>query len=207
MKDPGFAKFVLLVNGAVPLAMLGWDAYWKNLGANPVNSSLHITGTTALVFIVLTLMVTPARKLTGWNWLSHFRRMLGLYAFFYGMVHLSIYFAFDQSFSVPAVVRDTLQHRYILFGMTALLLMAPLAATSTNGMIKRLGAAKWKRLHQLVYLSAVAAVVHYLMIGKLVGPKQKAFAAVVAILLAYRIAASRLAGMRKTRLPTGSSAA
>ncbi|MGD0387954.1 MAG: protein-methionine-sulfoxide reductase heme-binding subunit MsrQ [Tepidisphaeraceae bacterium] len=207
MKDPAFAKFVLLVNGAVPLAMLGWDAYWKELGANPVNSSLHITGTTALVFIVLTLTVTPARKLTGWNWLSHFRRMLGLYAFFYGVVHLSIYFALDQSFSVPAVIRDTLEHRYVLFGMAALALMAPLAATSTNGMIKRLGAAKWKRLHQLVYLSAIAAVVHYLMIGKLVGPKQKGFAAAVAILLAYRLAASRVTAMRKTRLAAGSSAA
>ena len=203
MKDPAFAKFVLLVNGAVPLAMLGWDAYWKELGANPVNSSLHITGTTALVFLVLTLTVTPARKLTGWNWLSHFRRMLGLYAFFYGVVHLSIYFAFDQSFSLPAVVRDTLEHRYVFFGMAALLLMAPLAATSTNGMIKRLGAAKWKRLHQLVYLSAVAAVVHYLMIGKLVGPKPKAFGAAVAILLGYRAAAARLAAMRKPRLPAG----
>ncbi|MGD0137586.1 MAG: protein-methionine-sulfoxide reductase heme-binding subunit MsrQ [Tepidisphaeraceae bacterium] len=207
MKDPGFAKFVLLVNGAVPLAMLGWDAYWKELGANPVNSSLHITGTTALVFLVLTLMVTPARKLMGWNWLSHFRRMLGLYAFFYGVVHLSIYFAFDQSFSAAAVVRDTLQHRYIFFGMAALLLMAPLAATSTNGMIKRLGAAKWKRLHQLVYLSAVAAVVHYLMIGKLVGPKPKAFGAAVAILLGYRAAAARLAAMRKPRFPAGPSPA
>jgi len=91
--------------------------------------------------------------------------------------------------------------------MAALLLMAPLAATSTNGMIKRLGAAKWKRLHQLVYLSAIAAVVHYLMIGKLVGPKPKAFGAAVAILLGYRAAAARLAAMRKTRLAAGSSPA
>ena len=206
MKDPGFAKFVLLVNGAVPLAMLGWDASHQELGANPVNSSLHITGTTALVFIVLTLAVTPVRKLTGWNWLSHFRRMLGLYAFFYGVVHLSIYFALDQSFSVSAVVRDTLEHRYVFFGMAVLLLMAPLAATSTNGMIKRLGAAKWKRLHQLVYVSAIAAVVHYLLIGKLVGPKPKAFAAAVAILLAYRVAAGQLAGARKARIAAGSRA-
>ena len=190
----------MLVNGAIPLVMLGWDAYWHQLGANPVNDALHITGMTALVFIVLTLAVTPARKISGWNRLSHFRRMLGLYAFFYGLVHLSIYFALQQSFHVGAVVRDTLQHRYIFFGMTALALMIPLALTSTNGMIKRLGAARWKRLHKLVYIVAIAAAAHYWMIGKVLGNTQKFFAAAVSVLLLYRVVTWQLVELRKSRL-------
>src|SRR5450755_265044 len=100
MKDPAFAKFVVLVNGAVPLALLGWDAYRHQLGANPVNHAIHVTGIVAIIFLGLTLLVTPLRKVTGWNWLSHFRRMLGLYAFFYACAHFMIYFAFQQSLNV-----------------------------------------------------------------------------------------------------------
>src|ERR1700679_560061 len=110
MKDPQFAKFVLLVNGAIPLGLVAWDAYHNQLGANPSNEAIHITGVMALIFIALTLLVTPARKITGWNWLSHFRRMLGLYAFFYASVHFSIYFGLEKGWSISAVIDDALRH-------------------------------------------------------------------------------------------------
>jgi DMSO/TMAO reductase YedYZ heme-binding membrane subunit len=199
MKDPQFAKFVLLVNGAVPAALLGWDASQHQLGANPVKHAIHITGNVAIIFIALTLAITPVRKLTGWNGFSHFRRMLGLYAFFYACVHLMIYFVFDQSLSVTAVFRDVMNHRFIFFGMAALVLMIPLAVTSTNGMIKRLGAKKWKNLHKLVYIVAIAAAIHFWMSSKLVGVYQEAFAGTIAVLLGYRIIAWQLAESRKSR--------
>ena len=159
-------NWLVLVNGSVPLALLAWDTWQGRLGADPVNHAIHTTGMPALIFLLLSLTVTPLRLATGWNWLSHFRRMLGLFAFFYGVLHLSIYFAFDRRFSISATIADTLKHRYILFGMGALLLMVPLAVTSTNGMIKRLGSARWKRLHQLVYISATCGVLHYYMLVK-----------------------------------------
>ena len=189
MKDPEFAKFVVLVNGSIPLAMLGWDAWHRQLGPDPVNQAIHVTGLTALTFLMLTLAVTPVRKISGWNWLSHFRRMLGLFAFFYASVHLTIYFGYEKSFDVAAVLDDVLRRKFIFFGMTALLLMVPLAATSTNGIIKKMGAAKWKRLHKLVYVVGVAAVIHFLMFGKVLVLTQEAFAMILALLLGYRIVA------------------
>ena len=196
MKDPGFAKFVVLVNGAMPLALLSWDATHGGLGADPQNRALHVTGMTALIFLMLTLAVTPVRKISGWNWLSHFRRMLGLFAFFYACVHFFIYLGLEKAYDVRAVIQDTIRHNFILFGMTALLLMVPLAATSTNGIIKWMGAARWKQLHKLVYVSAIAAVTHYAMFGKLGGWNtftsfshwpQTTFVGVLAVLLGYRI--------------------
>lgn len=200
LRDPRFAKFVVLVNGAIPLALLGWDAYQKNLGANPVTHAIHITGTVAIIFIALTLSVTPVRKVTKWNWLSHFRRMLGLYAFFYASIHFLIYFIFDRQLSIGGLMQDTFRRKFIFFGMAALAMMIPLAITSTNGMVKRLGAANWKRLHKLVYLVAIAAAIHYWMGGsKVVGPKQEIFAAVIAALLIYRILAWQRADLHKAR--------
>lgn len=199
MKDPRFAKFVLLINGVVPLGMLAWDAYNGQIGANPVNDAIHITGVMTLVFLSLTLAVTPVRKITGWNWLSHFRRMLGLFAFFYACVHFSLYFALQRSFSVTGVFEDTAKRPFIFFGMAALVLMIPLAITSTNGMIKWMGARKWKRLHQLIYLVAIAAAIHYWLNGKVVGLGQEVFAGIIAVLLASRIVLWQAAEMRKPR--------
>ena len=205
MKDSDFAKFVLLVNGAVPLVLLTWDATHGELGADSQNRAVHITGMTALIFLMLTLAVTPVRKITGWNWLSHFRRMLGLYAFFYASVHFSIYFGLEKGLSISAVIDDALRHNFILFGMIALLLMIPLAATSTNGIIKWMGAAKWKRLHQLVYVSAIAGVTHYALFGKLGGWKtfedfghwpQTTFVVVLGVLLGWRILSANLKGKK-----------
>src|ERR1044072_547280 len=120
MKDAKFAKSVVLVNGLVPLGMLGWDAARGGLGANPTEFVLHTTGTLALLFLSLSLAVTPLRKLGGWNFLSHFRRMLGLLAFFYGILPFLAYSVFGQSFDFKAMIRDTIEHPYVLVGMLAL---------------------------------------------------------------------------------------
>jgi len=200
MKDPAFAKFVLLVNGAVPLAILCWDAYFNQLGPDRVAAALHTTGMLALIFLMLSLTITPVRKLSGWNWLSHFRRTLGLYAFFYGALHFLVYFVFDRSLDIGSVLTDTLRRRFILFGMTCLLLMVPLAITSTNGMIKRLGAAKWKRLHQLVYVCAVAGVLHYWWLVKRDHSLPNAFGAVLVVLLVYRLLVDHVPWLKRRRV-------
>lgn len=206
MKDPGFAKLIVLVNGSIPLALLALDAYNKRLGANPIMAAIHTTGMTALIFLMLSLAVTPVRKISGWNWLSHFRRMLGLFAFFYATIHLGLYFAFDQQLNLAAVIKDVSSKPFILFGMTSLLLMVPLAITSTNSMIKRLGAARWKRLHQLVYVAAIAAMLHYAYSGKLITNQMKVFIAVLAILLGYRVMAWQLSLLRKAKTASAAAA-
>jgi sulfoxide reductase heme-binding subunit YedZ len=192
MKDPQFAKLVVFVNSALPLAILTWDWSQNDLGVDPTNYALHTTGTLALIFLMLSLSVTPIRKIGGWNFLSHFRRMLGLFAFFYVCVHFSIYFAAQRSLDVRGVIWDVFHQRYIFFGMLALAALIPLAITSTNGMIKRLGAARWKLLHRLAYVAAVAGVVHYWLLVKYIGPKPQIFAAVLVVLLGYRIVAAVL---------------
>ena len=203
-KDERFPKFVVLVNGLVPAALLLYDAARGHgrLGVNPVEFTLRTTGMMALIFLVLSLAVTPVRKVTGWNYLSHFRRMLGLFAFFYGAVHFSCYFAFDRSFNLPSVWQDTKSRPFILQGMTSLLMMVPLALTSTNASVKRLGAVKWKRLHRLAYLAAIMGVLHYYMLVKADTRKPLIFAAILAVLLAYRLAALLL----KRRRVTGTAA-
>jgi sulfoxide reductase heme-binding subunit YedZ len=198
MRDPGFAKFVLFVNSLVPGVLLSYDAYYHHLGAEPIRISQDVTGMTALIFLMLTLCVTPVRKITGWNWLSHFRRMLGLFAFAYASAHFLIYFVFDQNFDLSAAVRDALHHYFILLGLAALVMMIPLAITSTNGSIKRLGAARWKQLHWLIYPTAICGVVHYYLFrsakNQITYPLT--FAAILGILLGYRLLAKRLAVLR-----------
>src|SRR6476469_8237905 len=153
MKDPRFTKFVLFVNCAVPLGMLAWDQYHEQLGANPIQFALHTLGMLGLIFLMLALSVTPLRKLTGYNALSHFRRMLGLYAFFYILLHLTVYFVFDRQLILRMVLQDTWNRPFVMIGMVSFILMIPLALTSTNGMIKRMGAMKWKQLHRLTYVA------------------------------------------------------
>jgi sulfoxide reductase heme-binding subunit YedZ len=185
--DIKFTKFLLFVNCLVPLALSGWDAYHHHLGANPIEFVTRSTGMLTLVFLFLTLTVTPLRKLTKANWLIKFRKMLGLYAFFYGALHLLTYVWFDKFFNVSEIVRDTWQRRFILVGMASFLLMVPLAVTSTNAMIKRLGGKRWAKLHKLIYVTAVGGVVHYWMIVKAITSTQIAFAAVLAVLLGARV--------------------
>jgi sulfoxide reductase heme-binding subunit YedZ len=187
MTDARFAKLVVFVNALVPLAILAWDGYHDRLGANPVEFVLHTTGMLALVFLTLSLAVTPLRKLTKKNFLSHFRKLLGLYAFFYGVLHLITYLVFIRSINLLDIWDDVLKHPYIAIGMAALLMLVPLALTSTNGAIKRLGAARWKQLHRLAYAAAIAGVVHYYMLVKADTSWPIAFGVAVGVLLLFRV--------------------
>src|SRR2546423_13912473 len=149
MKDPRFTKLVLFVNGLVPLALLLWDVWRKQVGANPLEFVTRTTGMLTLVFLVLTLAISPLRRITGLNWLVRFRRMLGLFAFFYGSLNLMTYVAFDRFFHLTTIPCDIFRRRFIAVGMAAFFLMLPLAITSTDKMIKRLGGKRWVKLHRI----------------------------------------------------------
>lgn len=187
MTDAKFNKILIFINASVPLAMLVYDALSENLGANPIEFFLRTTGVLALIFLLLTLAVTPLRKMFGWNELIKSRRMLGLYAFFYAFLHLVTYSIFDKSLNIPAIISDIWQRPFIAVGMLAFFLLIPLAITSTNGMIKRLGGKNWAKLHKLTYLIAILGVIHFWMIVKsdLRYPILLAF--ILIILLGYRL--------------------
>jgi DMSO/TMAO reductase YedYZ heme-binding membrane subunit len=185
--DQRFAKLLVLVNCAVPATLLAWDAWHHKLGANPVNFAILTTGMSALVFLMLTLAVTPLRKISGWNWIISFRRTLGLYAFFYACAHFLIFFSLDRGLSVPSTLSEMVKRKYLIVGSTALFVMVPLAVTSTNGMIKRLGGKRWRDLHRLTYVAAIAGVTHYYMQVKADVRKPLVFMAVLAVLLGYRL--------------------
>lgn len=150
--------FALLAAPAVVLTARGWQG---RLGVNPVETVTHATGSWTLRFLLLALAITPLRRWTGWRELIRFRRMTGLFAFFYAVLHLLTYVWLDQFFDWNAMVRDVARRRFITAGALAFLAMAPLAATSTPGWIRRLGGQRWQRLHRLVYAAAAAGVVHY----------------------------------------------
>lgn len=185
--DLRFAKLLVLVNCVVPVTLLAWDAWHHKLGANPVNFAILTTGMSALVFLLLTLLVTPLRRITGLNWIIFSRRTLGLYAFFYASLHFLIFFCLDRSFSVSSTITEILERNYLRVGIIGLLVMLPLAITSTNGMIKRLGGKRWRELHRLAYVAAFAGVAHYYMQVKADVRRPLVFAAVLAILLGYRL--------------------
>ena len=187
MKDTRFSKFILLVNALVPLALLFWDVYHKNVGANPLEFVTRTTGMLTLVFLFLTLAVTPARKITGLNWLVKFRRMLGLLAFFYVSLHLLTYLWFDRFFNFGSMVSDIAQRPFIAVGMAAFFLMLPLAITSTNKMVKRLGGKRWGRLHRLVYLAGPAGVIHFWMLVKSDTRLPLTFGFILLLLLGHRL--------------------
>ena len=187
MKDTRFARLVLFVNALVPLVLLLWDVWHKRVGANPLEFVTRTTGMLALVFLVLSLAVTPVRTVTGVNQIVKFRRMLGLFAFFYGSLHLMTYVAFDRFFNLKSIPADILKRPFIAIGMTALVLMIPLALTSTNKMVKRLGGKNWGRLHRVVYLAGIAGVLHYWMLVKSDTRLPLTFAFLVAVLLGYRL--------------------
>jgi sulfoxide reductase heme-binding subunit YedZ len=206
--DIKFVKLVVFINAAVPIALLARDAYYHELGANPLEFITHTTGTLTLVFLLLTLAVTPLRKVTGQPWMIRVRRMLGLYAFFYGSLHLFAFVWFDKSFVIRAIIDDTLKRPFILLGMLGFLLMVPLAITSTNKMVKRLGGERWNRLHRAVYFAAAAGVLHYYLLVKADTRIPIAFGVVLAILLGYRAlnkyfpSITERAPVRRSAVPT-----
>lgn len=191
MPEIKFVNQVVLINSLVPAIMLGWDVYHNNLGTNPLEYLTHTTGTLTLVFLLLSLTVTPLRKMFKLPWIVQTRRILGLVAFFYGSLHLLCYIWFDKNFKFYAIVWDTWNRPFIFLGIASFFLMVPLAITSTKKMVKRLGGQRWIRLHRLVYLSAIAAVAHYYILVKADIRIPLAFIIALALLLAYRIISNR----------------
>lgn len=186
-KNLRFARLLVPVNAAVPGVLLAWDAAHHQLGANPVNFALLTTGMLALIFLMLTMAVTPLRKISGWNWIIFSRRTFGLCAFFYALAHFLIFFSLDRGFSVSSTLSEMVKRKYLIVGATGLLVMIPLAVTSTNAMIKRLGGKRWRALHRLAYVAAIAGVLHFYMQVKADVRRPLAFAALLAILLGYRL--------------------
>jgi len=189
MSDVRFVKIVVFVNALVPLVLLLWDLYHGRVGPNPLQFATTTTGMLTLIFLSLTVAITPLRKIFGINALVKLRRMLGLFAFFYGALHLLTYIWFDRGFNIISVGPDVVKRPFILAGMVAFLLMVPLAITSTNKMVKRLGGKRWAKLHRLVYLSAIAGVVHFWMLVKSDTRLPLTFGFIVLFLLGYRLLA------------------
>lgn len=186
-----------------PLAWFAWAAWVGELGANPVEAANRFTGDWALRFIVIVLTVTPLCQLSGWGAPMRFRRMLGLFAFAYTFLHTANYIALDQFFDWQEIWADVFIRRYITVGWVAFLLLFPLAATSTNAMVRRLGAGRWKQLHRLVYLIAIGSVIHYYLMVKADVREPLIYAAVLALLLGYRVVTGmrRRAGRGRRRAP------
>ncbi len=181
------AKPVLFVLCSVPLAWLVWDGVTNNLGANPVETVRRYTGDWTLRFLLIALTVTPLRRLSGWHVVIRLRRMLGLFAFFYACLHFVSYIWLDQFFMWDAIIEDILDRPYITVGVASFLLLIPLAVTSTNGMVRRLGGRRWQRLHQLVYVIAVLGVIHFLWLVKSDISEPVIYGAILALLLGFRL--------------------
>ncbi|MBT8071715.1 MAG: sulfoxide reductase heme-binding subunit YedZ [Gammaproteobacteria bacterium] len=190
--------FVLCLLPLVVLVLQAFAVAGLSLGANPIEKLLHELGRWGLKFLLITLTVTPLRRWTGWVWLISFRRMLGLFAFFYTMLHFLCYAILDQGLNVAAIVEDIVKRPYITLGMLGLLLLIPLAVTSTKGMMRRLGR-RWQSLHRLVYVIAIAGVWHFYWQEKLDTLDAAIYAAILAFLLAVRIYYARFAPGKKQR--------
>jgi len=182
-------KALVFIVCLVPLGKLALETFGvagMSLGANPVEELIHRFGIWGLNILLITLAVTPARRLTGWNWLIRFRRMLGLFAFFYILMHFLTYAGLDQRFSLAVILEDIVERPFITVGFTAFLLLIPLAATSTNRMMKRLGG-KWQKLHRLVYVIAVLGVWHFYWQVKLDTLEPLVYILILTLLLGYRL--------------------
>src|SRR5712664_1893037 len=158
-------KIFIFLSALVPLERLVWKFFHDGLGANPVEVITHSTGDWTMILILTTLSITPLRKLTRQYWLIGVRRMIGLFAFFYGCLHFTTYIWLDKSFDVHEMIKDVYKRPFITAGFTAFVLLIPLALTSTKGWIRRLGR-RWQLLHRLVYFAALAGVIHYYWLVK-----------------------------------------
>ena len=197
-------KALIFAAALVPLARLVWRFFHQALGANPVEVITHSTGDWTLILIMTTLSITPLRKLTKQYWLIGVRRMIGLFAFFYGCLHFTTYLWLDKFFDVHEMIKDIAKRPFITMGFFAFVCMIPLAITSTQGWIRRLGK-NWQRLHRLIYLTGIAGVGHYIWLVKADLRKPLQFAFVLSVLLTYRIVAW-LREARKTVSPMRSPA-
>lgn len=181
------AKTGLFAVALTPLAVLAWNAFTDGLGANPIETVERFTGWWAITLLTATLAVTPIRLLTGWTAVARLRRMLGLSAFFWACLHVSAYVGLDQFFAVRDIVKDVAKRPYITVGFATFLLLLPLAATSTDAMIRRVGGARWRKLHRLAYLAAGGAVLHFLWLVKADITEPLIYASILALLLAARL--------------------
>jgi sulfoxide reductase heme-binding subunit YedZ len=189
-------KVVVFLVCLGPIGLLVWKLFHDLLGANPVDVITRSTGKWTLTFLLITLSVTPLRRISGLPWLIRFRRMLGLYTFFYGTLHLMTYIWLDKSFNVSEMLHDIAKRRFITAGMTAWSLMLPLALTSTAGWIRRMGGKRWQKLHRLIYFSAAAGVVHFIWLVKADLRRPLTYGAILGTLLAYRLTMWLLARLR-----------
>ena len=196
MHDVKYYKALIFANALVPMAFLAYDGVEGRLGVNPIEFFLRTAGVLTLLFLLVTLLISPLRKLFGWNNLIKYRRMLGLFSFFYGCMHLVTYSIFDKGLNMPAIVGDVVQRPFIAVGMGAFLMLVPLSITSTNGMIKRLGGKRWARLHRLTYVAAALGVIHFWMIVKSDVFYPAMFGLTLVVLLGYRLYLSRKPKLR-----------
>ncbi len=180
-------KAVVFAAALAPFTALAIAAFTNGLGANPVETITHTTGEWTLRLLLATLAITPLRHLTGWVWLARLRRMVGLFAFFYLMLHFTTYAVLDASLDLAYVVEDVADRLYITAGFAAFVMLVPLAATSTNAMVRRLGPLRWRRLHRLVYAAGVCGVLHYLWLVKADLREPLVYAGILAVLLAARL--------------------
>lgn len=182
-------KPVVFLLALLPFAILWLRAFELagfGLGANPIEELMHELGRWGLKFLLLTLAITPGRRMLGWNWLLRFRRMLGLFSFFYILLHFTVYAVLDQGLDLAVIIEDVIKRPYITLGMTGLLLLIPLAVTSTRGMMRRLGK-RWQKLHRLVYVIAIVGVWHFYWQVKLDTMDAAVYALILTVLLGTRI--------------------
>jgi methionine sulfoxide reductase heme-binding subunit len=182
-----FTKVVAFILCLSPLGWLAWGAYTGHLGANPIEKITHETGDWTLRLLLITLAITPLRKILAIPSLIRFRRMLGLYAFFYAFLHFVTYVWLDKFFDIHEMLVDIGKRKFITVGFTAFVLLIPLAITSTRGWIRRLGGKRWQALHRLIYLSAIGGVIHYLWLVKADIREPLEYGTLLAILLLYRV--------------------
>ena len=180
------AKRALFLICLIPFTVLIYNGITDNLGAEPIKEITHFTGDWTLYLLLTTLSITPLRRMFGWNELIRYRRMLGLFAFFYACLHFLTYFVLDQFFDWGEIVRDIVKRPYITVGFSAFVLLLPLAATSTNNMMKRLGK-NWKRLHSLIYITGTLGILHFLWLVKADVRKPLLLGAVLVTLLVLRL--------------------
>jgi sulfoxide reductase heme-binding subunit YedZ len=192
-------KTFIFLLALIPLARLGFGVYLDTLGANPIEKITRTTGYWTLTFLLITLTATSLRLMLGWLWLIRLRRMLGLFAFFYGCLHFLTYLVLDQFFDWESIIKDIIKRPYVTVGFPAFLLMVPMAVTSTDAMIRRLGGKRWRLLHRLVYLSAVGGVAHYWWLVKKDLTNPVTFAVWLGLLLGIRLL-YWLSNLRKQRL-------
>jgi sulfoxide reductase heme-binding subunit YedZ len=181
-------KPAVFAGALAPLAAILWNATHGNLGANPVAEALNELGLTALVFLVASLACTPVREVLDWPWAVGLRRMLGLFAFFYALLHAATYSLVDQRGNLRAIFADVTKRPFIIAGFSAFLILIPLAATSTANAVRRLGFPRWKRLHRLVYLAGGLAIVHFVLRVKKDVREPVVYGVVLGILLLTRVA-------------------